>query len=812
MNNIILLNELQREEDYDTAFFLTYTINLSFFESMILPRLRRMGVSRIGILIDYRGYQESLEHAIPSGCCGREYILAPIHLPKGGIQHAKLLWLQKHERITAYIGSHNLTMAGYNDQTEVTAKLMSTDQSHVQALQQIYNDISQIEFPSCLSYVWQHIKPPTNIHSPSNITMISSLHRSLLDQLIEKVQSADALRVVTPFLDAQALSLLAKKVQAKEVVLDLPQEGPDTPLSVTMNAIPNVHPRFLYGKRRLHAKAYQFKNAHMSSVALGSANCTQAALMRSVADGGNLEFLLFIEEDVTASHNYLDDDALDFKPIIDAETFPYTGRDWTISSLEYLSILRLDEVTYNDGVLTVKWSQQDDLDVEDATLTTDTGESIYSGKQHQITIALQEAPQKVTLEAIANEDFCKTHAWVINYTALNARVIENKQSTWIERLATNDFQQLPKSIAIWLEQAVQDYLALKPDSDSAQVNKDNTKKQRAKIKQWYEVFSYSSNLDLVRNTARSILETEASIYNFYLLRMLLSRPNGLSSINSNTENEVKNQYYEQQRNKAFKNILRVVDRYLFSLLKASRDPAFKAENDFVARLKIGLGTVACVCVEVKDSSIKERETLLNHFIEFLIQLNMLSIASDLVRTISIQGPLLLCIGAIALFAEKRGEHYLQLKEQAQNMVGNDPRAILAEWERNCDMQGLQDIRAQVEKHVFNIFEIASGHLTAQVDKRWSCLLKLQKADIESRAEREELYKQAKEKYEKEASTYAIWNKYVAERRRGNFSVIFSCKGKLCPKCRIHLSKQKIQMLQRAEAVICDNCQKILIAG
>ncbi|GHO79501.1 hypothetical protein KSD_72720 [Ktedonobacter sp. SOSP1-85] len=139
MNNIILLNELQREEDYDTAFFLTYTINLSFFESMILPRLRRMGVSRIGILIDYRGYQESLEHAIPSGCCGRDYILVPIHLPKGGIQHAKLLWLQKHERITAYIGSHNLTMAGYNDQTEVTAKLMSTEQSHVQALQQIYN-------------------------------------------------------------------------------------------------------------------------------------------------------------------------------------------------------------------------------------------------------------------------------------------------------------------------------------------------------------------------------------------------------------------------------------------------------------------------------------------------------------------------------------------------------------------------------------------------------------------------------------------------------------------------------------------------
>ncbi len=310
MNDIILLSELQKEEDYATAFFLTYTINLRFFESMILPRLRRMGVSHIGILIDYRGYQESLEHAIPPETCGREYILAPVHLPQRGIQHAKLLWLQKHERITVYIGSHNLTMAGYNDQTEVTAKLTSVELSHMQALQQIYDDVSQM-VPSCLDYVWQHIKPPAIIHSPSNITMMSSLHRPLLDQLIEKVQSADELRIVTPFLDAQALKHLAEGVQAKKIVLDLPEEGPDTPLSLTMNAVPYVDPRILNGKRRLHAKVYQFKNTHTSSIALGSANCTQAALMRSVAEGGNLEFLLFIEEDVATSNNYLDDGGLD---------------------------------------------------------------------------------------------------------------------------------------------------------------------------------------------------------------------------------------------------------------------------------------------------------------------------------------------------------------------------------------------------------------------------------------------------------------------------------------------------------------------
>ncbi len=471
-----------------------------------------------------------------------------------------------------------------------------------------------------------------------------------------------------------------------------------------------------------------------------------------------------------------------------------------------------DEATYNDGFLTIKWSKQDDLDVEDATLTTDTGENVYCGDKRQMTIPLQEAPRRITLEAIANEDFCKTHAWVINYTALKARAVENRQSTWIERVATNNFLELPNSIAIWLEQAVQDYLTIKPDSDSAPVNMDNVKKQRAKMKQYHEVFSYSSDLDLVRNTARSILEPEASIYNFDLLRMLLTRPNAEPSITSDIENKEENiQHYAQQRKKTFKDILRVVDRNLCNLLKSLRSPAFTIENDFVARLKIGLGTVACVCVEVKDSSIKERESLLKHFIEFLIQLNKLSITRDLVHAISIQGPLLLCIGAIALFAEKRGEHYLQLKEQAQNLVRSDPRAILVEWERTCNTRGLQDIRTQIERHIFTIFEVTSRHLEQQVDKRWSCLLELQEADIASSTERVNLYKQAEEKYGKEPASRKIWNKYVIARQHGRLPVIFPCTGRVCSVCRISLSNQKIQSLHRAEAVICDNCQKILVA-
>ena len=56
---IILLDELDRlgsgnegQPDFKVALILTYTLNLHFFEQLVLPKLDRMGISHIGILAD----------------------------------------------------------------------------------------------------------------------------------------------------------------------------------------------------------------------------------------------------------------------------------------------------------------------------------------------------------------------------------------------------------------------------------------------------------------------------------------------------------------------------------------------------------------------------------------------------------------------------------------------------------------------------------------------------------------------------------------------------------------------------------------
>jgi hypothetical protein len=52
--------EIIESGSWSEALFLTYALSLSFFESVLLPPLRRAGCSKITIYADRRGYRASL--------------------------------------------------------------------------------------------------------------------------------------------------------------------------------------------------------------------------------------------------------------------------------------------------------------------------------------------------------------------------------------------------------------------------------------------------------------------------------------------------------------------------------------------------------------------------------------------------------------------------------------------------------------------------------------------------------------------------------------------------------------------------------
>ena len=110
---------------------------------------------------------------------------------------------------------------------------------------------------------------------------------------------------------------------ARRTILDVPKDGADTPLADALHAMPFATARYLSGKRELHGKAFEFHRDRRPLLALGSGNCTEAALERTAGERyGNLEFLA-VMENVT-----LPEEGIEFSEISDVAAFPYTGRAW----------------------------------------------------------------------------------------------------------------------------------------------------------------------------------------------------------------------------------------------------------------------------------------------------------------------------------------------------------------------------------------------------------------------------------------------------------------------------------------------------
>jgi hypothetical protein len=219
---------------------------------------------------------------------------------------------------------------------------------------------------------------------------------------------------------------------------------------------------------------------------------------------------------------------------------------------------------------------------------------------------------------------------------------------------------------------------------------------------------------------------------------------------------------------------------------------------------------------MKDSGRKDEENLTQQFIPFLGWLVSQSQLNHALQNPRLMGPLLLSIGAVAAIAErcKGTDLYPQLRKHAKKLVQADPRQAVNTWER-LDPEGSkrfltllrqQNIRHQIEPHLLALFEIAPDHVKRLIEDQWGFLLELQAADIHLSPEREDLYARAKVK----CPDTRIWTCYDAARRAKRLPVIFQTSGNSCSQCHTLLPIRQQQHLKKGNAIICDNCGKILL--
>ncbi len=316
--DISILDELRRiGSGYEFSFAATYNAYFPFYEEVVLRRLASAGCRANTLMMDGRQCAAAfvVEGSRPRHA-GREYTLVPVHA--GGAFHPKLLLLVGKRKGLMFVGSHNLTIAGFSHNRELTCRYEvndGSDAAELAAFGQAWNFLRtwtaeqpeelRIPFDDAETYAhWLRDALASTHSSNMSAELFGSQPngQTLWEMIRSRIPTAvKRITVVAPFFDSRLdfLKRLHDEVSPEEFVVGI---EPDT-VEINHNAqsvMPNAKfvdvKNLQEGEGYLHAKAILFE-AHDGRELLitGSANASrQAWLLKN--DGRNAEAVIVTEE------------------------------------------------------------------------------------------------------------------------------------------------------------------------------------------------------------------------------------------------------------------------------------------------------------------------------------------------------------------------------------------------------------------------------------------------------------------------------------------------------------------------------------
>lgn len=305
---ISIIDEIKKGR-YEVSLIATYNAYFPFYEEVVLGHLTNAGSRQNVLLMDARvcGGILSLDSLRPR-YAGREYFLLPINVR--GAFHPKLVLLLGKKKSLLLVGSHNLTLAGFSHNRELTNRFEIDDRddqqaqlpfqtawrfmtawaaSHGDLVQEAFDQISH-------SYPWLTKTEP--LSDSSELVCALPGGPPLFEQVLPRLPARPT-RIITtgPFFDMDLafLKTLRDRYPSAEMVVGI------DPNTVVISddaslALPDV--RFVTtdalndGKGYLHAKAILFQNNENDVLIAGSANPSEQAWISPVHEGGNVEAIV----------------------------------------------------------------------------------------------------------------------------------------------------------------------------------------------------------------------------------------------------------------------------------------------------------------------------------------------------------------------------------------------------------------------------------------------------------------------------------------------------------------------------------------
>ncbi len=305
----------ERQRHNDIIVLTTFCFDPYFFDKFLFHKIRSSNpFSEIIVLVDGQQYAQAMERS--TNDTGRNYHLIPIYLPHG-VFHPKIFLFSSTEKGTAtvYIGSSNLTMAGFTRNAEMLAKMEYSPEnadSTIESVKDFFEQLIQQKYildPRAVGTI-QHLlgslPSPDDEASDADYIILHNMRAPILPLMLENLDqdSFSEVFLLAPFFapDASVLREIADQVTISRIQIAL-QKGnhnlidlkPYTEFSMG-RGIPYdiVEAAFKDDyTRTFHSKILYLKGKEQHLL-IGSPNMTQSALLKP-AEHGNVECALLFK-------------------------------------------------------------------------------------------------------------------------------------------------------------------------------------------------------------------------------------------------------------------------------------------------------------------------------------------------------------------------------------------------------------------------------------------------------------------------------------------------------------------------------------
>ena len=304
-----LLDILQKSVGYDIALLTTYNFDIRLFEQAILNSLFANNVRKVSVYVDAEELVKSLQ-SVRNCQIGRKYMINPIRI--NSTFHPKVVLLLGEKKARLILGSANITTPGYTTNNEVFNFIDYSDKdpkyldlivSAIGFFNSIDNNSDQLDrelIEEAASYPYYH-----RTRHNEETYYLHNLKDSILSQARQLISDdVERISIAVPYYDGELSAYKEIQAQFPNAAMQLYIQNHKSTFPVDYNhnnkVANNIMPfaGFRQGKDNCknnfyHGKVFLFQSAMKSYVLYGSANCTQAALTKSFAEGGNIECGLF---------------------------------------------------------------------------------------------------------------------------------------------------------------------------------------------------------------------------------------------------------------------------------------------------------------------------------------------------------------------------------------------------------------------------------------------------------------------------------------------------------------------------------------